>query len=113
MKVKCHQISRTGVVREHNEDFIAFWEPEEFALRQSIGSIAILADGVGGEGHGEVASRMAAEIAQEVFEASVPNTPAANIVRRIFDEASVKSSKPAVKKAAWRPRCSFPFSAMT
>lgn len=90
MKVKCHQISRTGVVREHNEDFIAFWEPEEFALRQSIGSIAILADGVGGEGHGEVASRMAAEIAQEVFEASVPNTPAANIVRRIFDEASVK-----------------------
>ena len=63
MKVKCHQISRTGVVREHNEDFIAFWEPEDFSLRQSIGSISILADGVGGEGHGEIASRLAAETA--------------------------------------------------
>jgi serine/threonine protein phosphatase PrpC len=45
VKVKCHQISSTGVVRDHNEDFILFWEPEEFQLAQQKGSLAILADG--------------------------------------------------------------------
>ena len=48
MKVKCHQISSTGPVRDHNEDFLAFWEPEDFYVRQNVGSLAILADGVGG-----------------------------------------------------------------
>src|ERR1051326_2823510 len=61
MKVKCHQISSAGAVREHNEDFVLFWEPEDFGLRQKLGSLAILADGVGGEGNGDVASRMAVE----------------------------------------------------
>ena len=63
MKVKCYQLSSVGAVREHNEDFIAFWEPEDFYVRKDLGSIAILADGVGGMGHGEVASRLAAESA--------------------------------------------------
>src|SRR5579871_2723123 len=90
MKVKCHQISRTGVVRDHNEDFISFWEPEEFALKQDLGSIAILADGVGGEGHGEIASRMACEVALAVFQAAKPGTPAAGVARQIFDEAALK-----------------------
>ena len=63
MKVKCFQLSSVGVVRDHNEDYIEFWGPDDFQLLQSLGSIAILADGVGGEGNGEVASRMAAETA--------------------------------------------------
>ena len=67
MKVKCHQLSSAGAVRDHNEDFIVFWEPEDFYLRQNIGSIAILADGVGGEGNGELASRLAAEAALAAF----------------------------------------------
>jgi serine/threonine protein phosphatase PrpC len=90
MKVKCHQVSHTGVVRDHNEDFIAFWEPEDFALRQSIGSIAILADGVGGEGHGEIASRLATETALAVFKEAKPDAATANLVRGIFDESSAK-----------------------
>jgi len=60
MKVKCFQVTSTGTVRDHNEDFIAYWQPEDFEQLQAIGSIAVLADGVGGEGNGEIASRMAA-----------------------------------------------------
>jgi len=74
MKVKCHQISSAGAVREHNEDFVLFWEPDDFALRQKLGSLAILADGVGGEGNGDVASRMAVETASTAFQESKPET---------------------------------------
>ena len=55
MKVKCFQLSSIGTVRDHNEDFIAFWEPEDFQQLQAVGSIAVLADGVGGEGNGDIA----------------------------------------------------------
>ena len=90
MKVKCFQLSSAGVVRDHNEDFIAFWQPDDFALLQGIGSLAVLADGVGGMGNGEVASRMAAETAQAIFKESKPGSPPANVVREIYNEAAVK-----------------------
>jgi serine/threonine-protein kinase len=90
VKVKCYQVSSTGVVRDHNEDFIVFWEPTDFDLRQQLGSIAILADGVGGQGHGEVASRLAAETALAVFKEAKPETTPANLIRQIFNEASTK-----------------------
>ncbi len=90
MKIKCHQLSSAGVVRDHNEDFVAFWEPEDFNLKQNTGSIAILADGVGGEGNGDIASRLAAETACSIFQGSKPETPPSEVVRQIFDEASAK-----------------------
>src|ERR1700720_2597776 len=90
MKVKCLQLSSAGTVRDHNEDFITYWEPEDFHLRQGIGSIAILADGVGGMGNGDIASRLASEAALAVFKESKPETPPTDVVRRIFDEASAK-----------------------
>src|SRR5665213_4585304 len=90
MKVKCYQVSSTGVVRNHNEDFISFWEPEDFFQRQAAGSIAVLADGVGGLGSGEVASKMAAETAVAIFKESKPDAVAADIIRRIYDESCAK-----------------------
>jgi serine/threonine protein phosphatase PrpC len=90
MKVKCHQRSSVGAVREHNEDFIAFWEPEDFYVRQKAGSVAILADGVGGQNNGEVASRMATETALAIFQEAKPETPASDLVRQIYDEAAMK-----------------------
>ena len=67
MKIKCFQLSSIGTVRDHNEDFIVFWEPENFQQLQAAGSIAVLADGVGGEGNGDIASRLAAETALEIL----------------------------------------------
>src|SRR5690348_17029791 len=90
MKVKCHQITSAGMVRDHNEDFLLFWEPEEFELKQRMGSLAILADGVGGEGNGDVASRLAAETALAVFKEAKPESSASNVVRAMFDAAATK-----------------------
>jgi serine/threonine-protein kinase len=98
MKVKCYQLSSVGAVRDHNEDFVAFWEPEDFHARQSIGSIAVLADGAGGVSNGEVASRMAAEIAIEVFKEAKPDSAPADVVRRIYETASAKILQAASEK---------------
>jgi serine/threonine-protein kinase len=90
MKVKCHQISSAGTVRDHNEDFLLFWEPEDFELAQKLGSIALLADGVGGESNGDVASRLAAETALGAFKESNPEATPTDVARRMFDAAAAK-----------------------
>ena len=90
MKVKCHQISTAGAVRDHNEDFLLFWEPEEFKRAQELGSLAILADGVGGESHGDVASCLAAETALAAFKESKPEATPAAAARQMFDAAAAK-----------------------
>ena len=90
MKVKCFQVSSVGAVRDHNEDFVVFWEPQDFNERQKTGSIAILADGVGGIGNGDVASRTAAETAIDVFREAKPDAPPVDVFRQIYDCASGK-----------------------
>lgn len=90
MKVKCHQLSSIGVVRDHNEDFQLFWEPEDFHVGQQLGSAALLADGVGGEGNGDLASRLAVETALSVFKEARPESSVTNLVREMFDAAAAK-----------------------
>jgi serine/threonine-protein kinase len=90
MKVKCHQVSSAGAVRDHNEDFVVFYEPPDFKARQEIGCVAILADGVGGEGNGDIASRMAAETAVDILTEAKADSSAAEISRAIFDTAALK-----------------------
>jgi serine/threonine protein phosphatase PrpC len=90
MKVKCHQLSSAGSVRDHNEDYLLFWEPEDFELRQKTGSLALLADGVGGESHGDVASRLAAETALSVFKDAKPESEARGLLRNMFDTSAAK-----------------------
>ncbi len=90
MKVKCHQLSAPGSVREKNEDFVLFWEPEGFELQQKLGSVALLADGVGGEGNGDIASRMAAETALAILKEAKAETPANDVMRAAFDASAAK-----------------------
>jgi serine/threonine protein phosphatase PrpC len=98
MKVKCFQVSSIGAVRDHNEDFVVFWEPPDFDERQKVGSIAILADGVGGMGNGDVASRTAAETAIDIFREAKPGTSPADIFREIYNTASAKIFQAAREK---------------
>ncbi len=90
MKVKCFQVSSVGAVRDHNEDFVVFWEPQDFNERQKMGSIAILADGVGGMGNGDLASRTAAETAIDIFRETRPETSPIDVFRQIYETASSK-----------------------
>jgi serine/threonine protein phosphatase PrpC len=98
MKVKCHQISTAGAVRDHNEDFLLFWEPEEFDLAQKLGSLALLADGVGGVANGDIASRLAAETALAAFKESNPEATPAAVARQMFDAAAAKVFQAAQEK---------------
>lgn len=59
--IQAHLTTNTGLVREHNEDFVAFREPANQADEKQNGWIYIVADGVGGADAGEVASEFASE----------------------------------------------------
>lgn len=50
-----------GRIRDHNEDFVTFWEPDNEAAEAQNGWLYIVADGVGGADAGEVASQFASE----------------------------------------------------
>ncbi len=61
------QVTDPGRVREHNEDFIGHVAPDSPAQARSHGWLFALADGVGGQDKGEVASRIAVESLIEGF----------------------------------------------
>ena len=50
-----------GLIRDHNEDFVTFWEPKDVEDEAQNGWLYIVADGVGGADAGEVASQFASE----------------------------------------------------
>ncbi len=98
MKVKCHQLTSIGAVRDHNEDFSSFWEPDDFDSRQRVGSVALLADGVGGEGNGDIASRLAVETALSIFQECKNGGPMTDVVRQMFDASAAKVFQTAQEK---------------
>ena len=81
--------SSKGLVRSKNEDSCGFWQPEDAVEREVRGSIAIVADGVGGHGNGEIASQRAVEVALQKFRESDPALPARTILKEIFDAANL------------------------
>lgn len=89
MKLTFAELSSTGPVRHHNEDSIGFWQPETEDERLVHGSIAAVADGVGGLSSGEIASRMAIDIALNTFKGAPPNGKPNQILEQIFKEANL------------------------
>lgn len=88
MKLTVHSLSSAGPVRQKNEDSLGFWEPEDEEEKITRGAIAIIADGVGGHGNGDIASKLAVEIALQKFRESDPSTPAKKILGDIFNAAN-------------------------
>ena len=85
MLLSCVSKSDVGPVRKNNEDFLGFWQPSDPAERLRRGSIMIMADGVGGQGSGEVASRLAVETAIELFQKADPSLPVKRILKDLFN----------------------------
>jgi serine/threonine protein phosphatase PrpC len=54
-------ITHPGLKRPTNEDFVAYFEPQETGEILTSGNLYIVADGVGGAAHGEQASRYAVQ----------------------------------------------------
>ncbi len=60
-------LSEQGHVRFRNEDFIAHQFPDETPAARSKGFLCVVADGVGGSGAGDVASREAAQALVQAY----------------------------------------------
>ncbi|MBV9419380.1 MAG: protein phosphatase 2C domain-containing protein, partial [Alphaproteobacteria bacterium] len=89
MEVTCTERSVQGPVRQNNEDRTAFFQPDSLEERRSRGIVALLADGVGGEDRGEVASRLAVETALKIFREAAPETAPAKLLGQMFNAANL------------------------
>jgi serine/threonine protein phosphatase PrpC len=98
MRLRYAKLSTTGPVRPINEDWIDFWEPQDPLAREKQGSVALLADGVGGYDRGEVASRLAVEEAMKVFQNAATELAPYEVLRRMFTTACTSVHDAALAK---------------
>jgi len=89
MKVSFSSSTSPGPIRKTNEDSTGFWQPEDEEERQQRGSISVVADGVGGHGNGEIASRMAVDIAIRKFREAPLSLPPKKLLTEIFNAANI------------------------
>ena len=98
MRLRYAKLSTAGPVRPINEDWIDFWEPQDPLAREKQGSVALMADGVGGYDRGEVASRTAIEEALRVFQSAPPETAPYEVLRQMFVAACTRVYETAQKE---------------
>jgi len=88
MKLSYAELSSPGPVREINDDFVGFWQPENPQDKGTLGAIAALADGIGRPELGEVASRLAVETSIAAFQEAKGDLPPQQIMNRMFQAAN-------------------------
>src|SRR5579872_520514 len=89
MEIIYAALSSAGPVRSNNEDSLDYWQPASPEEWRTRGAVAILADGVGGHGNGEVASRLACDYARRAFvEANAGLTPS-QLLWQVFNAANL------------------------
>ncbi|HEY3898772.1 MAG TPA: protein kinase [Chthoniobacter sp.] len=84
MLLTCVSKSDPGPVRKNNEDYIGYWQPADNEERLRRGAIMVMADGVGGQDNGEIASRMAVEAALDYFKRCDPSMPPKRLLNDMF-----------------------------
>jgi len=90
MELTYSELSSPGPVRDHNEDYVGFWQPQSLDEKRSRGAVAVLADGVGGLERGEVASRMAVETSLAAFrEAPDEDKTPQQLLTQMFNAANL------------------------
>lgn len=82
------QLSDTGRTREHNEDSLGYVQPASPAQAQSHGWLFVVADGVGGQDLGEVASHLAVESLVGNFRKSAGGESHLSLLRRLVQAAN-------------------------
>jgi serine/threonine protein phosphatase PrpC len=89
MKLTYGELSSAGTVRDHNEDYLLFWQSDDAPDAMDRGAIALLADGVGGHGSGEVAAELAVKTALQTFHEAGATTTGNQLLWRLFNAANV------------------------
>jgi protein phosphatase len=82
------QASDSGRLRDHNEDYVGYALPEVPQRAQSHGWLFALADGVGGQQKGEVASRTAVEALLAGFRRAPGGEPLRSLMPRLVQAAN-------------------------
>ena len=89
LELEFAELTDVGRVREHNEDFIGHVAPQSAHPRER-GWLFVLADGVGGQDRGELASRLAVETLQLGFPDYRPNESPSACLQRLVQNANLK-----------------------
>jgi len=89
LDVEFAQLSDVGRVRRHNEDYLGHSVPATPTEIRSHGWLFVLADGVGGQNAGEVASRTAVESVLTGFRAAGPGEPHSALLPRLVQSANL------------------------
>jgi serine/threonine protein phosphatase PrpC len=84
------QLSDPGRVRGHNEDFLGYDAPETPERAQQRGWLFAVADGVGGQEFGEIASRTAIETLLAGYRAATPGEQHSALLPRLMQAANIK-----------------------
>jgi serine/threonine protein phosphatase PrpC len=88
LDIEFAELSDTGLTRDHNEDFVGHVIPSTPAQVQSQGWLFALADGVGGQEKGEVASRMAIDTVLAGFRKIPKGIMHVSLLPRLVQEAN-------------------------
>lgn len=110
MKINVSAVSDTGLIRDNNEDAFAIcpnllcpnWEQEETTSYNpigDIGSVLIVADGMGGPEAGEVASHVAIESIKKAFNPDSVAQYTDVDQKKSFLQEAIESANNAIKKA--------------
>ena len=89
LEIEFAALSDVGKVREHNEDYLGHAAPEADRARAQ-GWLFAVADGVGGQDRGEVASRLAIETLQSGFQDYRSNETPIACLQRLVNAANLK-----------------------
>lgn len=86
-------VSETGLRRSNNEDAVMFIKPEKPWLAQSLGSLAIVSDGMGGLERGEKASALVVEVLQKEYfkEVGRPDEKLRNAAIKANNEVAIEA----------------------
>jgi protein phosphatase len=90
LQLESFSLSDVGRVRDHNEDYLGCWIPSSENEGRTHGWLFVVADGVGGEERGEVASQTAVETVVEGFRAAPRGEAHTVLMPRIVQKANTR-----------------------
>jgi protein phosphatase len=78
--IELANLTDLGCERENNEDYYCYWEPESEEHFSRKGRLAIVADGMGGEEGGQIASHLAVDTVRDIYLATHDTDPQAALL---------------------------------
>jgi serine/threonine protein phosphatase PrpC len=102
LEIEFAQVSHPGSVRDHNEDYLGYVQPSSTEETRSHGWLFALADGVGGQDCGEVASSLAVDALLAGFRKANGSEPLTALLPRLIQTANTQVFEAGLSAAASR-----------